>query len=90
MDFVKLGVHLSALGERGRPRASGSKRHPPSHALNPSEAVVLGPVTARLCDLATLPIGVIPRLWRRRSAGFHVRDRSLLTSAVRSQGAVLG
>ena len=39
----------------------------------------MGPVTARLCDLATLLIGVIPRLWRRRSAGFHVRDRSLLT-----------
>jgi hypothetical protein len=36
-------------------------------------------VTARLCDLATLLIGVIRRLWRRRSAGFHVRDRSLLT-----------
>ena len=29
--------------------------------------------------MATLLIGVIPRLWRRRSAGFHVRDRSLLT-----------
>src|SRR5271156_1575306 len=26
-----------------------------------------GPVTARLCDLATLLIGVIPRLWRRQS-----------------------
>ncbi len=39
----------------------------------------IGPVTARLCDLATLLIGVIPRLWRGRSAGFHVRNRSLLT-----------
>ena len=36
-------------------------------------------MTAKLCDLATLLIGVIPTLWRRRSAGFHVRDRSLVT-----------